>query len=384
MQRTPSRRVGDRRAQFGERRASASGVDDSAQRAIRRIVEDRLGDWSMFIPRLVALSADGQRFVEGIAGLVEQLRQVDRMLPRGGLLHPLRSGDRRNDRTEDVRRVVPADGVEQLAGFVGKVERVADVHEGVVGRSRKDQVGKLLLVEAGGGSGAQTPFCSVARADFGETSEPGAKLLWTVFVGVECRNVEVGRLTLHAARDMHDSLVERARSISSVEVRQHVRHRSQNRQPAGPSGGAILDAKAGRLCQDQVFASCLAQTDHRLGDHQPQVLLKPLRQLARAVGDRFLLLWLGVEPDFAVANLRAECGHVVGKQVKGASAGEVELGMVPVTGQDAIGDGPLAQWKAHMRTAVIDRKDLIAVPEHGSRALTRGDDAHAVVLQILK
>ena len=161
-------------------------------------------------------------------------------------------------------------------------------------------------------------------------------------------------------------------------MRQHVGHRRQDRESAGPARRAVLDPETRGLSQYQVLTPGLAQSDHRLGNHQPQVLLKPLGQFASAVRDGLLLLTgSGSSQTPPSRTLCSEGGDIVGEQIEGAAAREVELGVVPVTGQDPVGHGPLAQREAHVRATIIDRENLLTVPEHGRRALTGRDNTHA-------
>ena len=254
----------------------------------------------------------------------------------------------------------------------------------MVSRGGEQQVGELRLVQAGDGGRPQTSLGRVARSHLGESAEPGAELLRPILVRVQCGDVEVRRLAFDAASDMNHAVVERPRSVFRCEMRQHVGHRREDREPAGPAGGAVLDAEARCLGQDEVFTSGFAQSDHRFGDDQPQVLFQAFREFARAMRDCFLLDRLRIDPDHVIADFGSKRGDIVREEIKGAAAREVELGVVPVTGQDAVRHCSLTQGEAHMRTAIVYREDLFTVPEHGRRALTGGDDAHAVALQFLK
>jgi hypothetical protein len=60
-----------------------------------------------------------------------------------------------------------------------------------------------------------------------------------------------------------------------------------------------------------------------------------------------------VHPDLAVADLHREGGHVVGPGVEGAAAGQVEAGVVPGAGQDAVMHGAALQGEAHVRATIV-------------------------------
>ncbi len=94
-----------------------------------------------------------------------------------------------------------------------------------------------------------------------------------------------------------------------------------------------------------------------------------------------LLDRLRVDEDVAVAHLGAKRRRVVGEGVQGAAAGEVELGVVPVAGEDAVGDGAAVQREAHVRAAVVDRVDLAFVEDDEDRVALGGNDLEAVALE---
>ena len=62
---------------------------------------------------------------------------------------------------------------------------------------------------------------------------------------------------------------------------------------------------------------------------------------------------IGCHPDFVAANLDPGCGHVVGPQIEGPAAFEIEAGVVPVAGEDAVFYGPTMERKTEMRASVV-------------------------------
>ena len=52
---------------------------------------------------------------------------------------------------------------------------------------------------------------------------------------------------------------------------------------------------------------------------------------------------------------------IVGEQIEGASADQIEAGVVPIACKDAVFNRPAMQGEAHVRTAVINGMELIAV-----------------------
>ena len=74
--------------------------------------------------------------------------------------------------------------------------------------------------------------------------------------------------------------------------------------------------------------------------------------------------WRGhIHPDVAILNLHRKAAHIIGPQVERATTRQVEAGMMPVAGQDAIVDSAFVQGETHMWTAVINSVNLAIVLE---------------------
>src|SRR5579863_8939457 len=85
-----------------------------------------------------------------------------------------------------------------------------------------------------------------------------------------------------------------------------------------------------------------------------------------------------VDPHVAVADLNRISRDVVGPLVERSPRLQIESGMVPMACQDSIADAPAIEWKAHMRTSIVDGKDPAAMV--GVRLPTRSvaDDRQRV------
>src|SRR5262245_62367073 len=68
---------------------------------------------------------------------------------------------------------------------------------------------------------------------------------------------------------------------------------------------------------------------------------------------------------------------IVGPQIEGAAALEIEARVMPMTGEDAVLDGAAIKRKAHMRAAVVEREDAVPVMHHedGRMAATQHEPA---------
>ena len=81
--------------------------------------------------------------------------------------------------------------------------------------------------------------------------------------------------------------------------------------------------------------------------------------------------------------LDREGRQVVGPQVKGAAAREVKPRMVPMAGEDAIGDRAAVQREAQMRAAIIHREHAALVVDHEDRAVPAAQNDPPLRLELL-
>ena len=93
---------------------------------------------------------------------------------------------------------------------------------------------------------------------------------------------------------------------------------------------------------------------------------RPSCRRSRWCGDHVVLRRVSTQTSI-VADFDRESAHIVGKQVERAAAGEVEAGVMPVAGQDAVAHRAAIERKAHVRAAIIDGVDLIAVEKQDDR-----------------
>ena len=158
-------------------------------------------------------------------------------------------------------------------------------------------------------------------------------------------------------------MVGGARPVPGVELGQQVHHAGVDGQALPPAGLPVarpeVEARAERPGRG---LTAFEEPDDRLGQDQGDVALEAVPQPPLPVGRR-VFPRRRVHPHLAVANLRGEGADVVGPEVEGAAGGQVEAGVVPVTGQDAVLDGAPVQGEAHVGAAVVDGMDLIAPGE---------------------
>ena len=92
----------------------------------------------------------------------------------------------------------------------------------------------------------------------------------------------------------------------------------------------------------------------------------------------------GFDPDLAIAHLDRTNWRVVRPQIEGAAAFEIEAGVMPMTGQNAVIDAAALERKAHVRATVIEREDAPAVVNDEDRAMAAVHNQPALRLQLLK
>src|SRR3954468_4389263 len=76
-----------------------------------------------------------------------------------------------------------------------------------------------------------------------------------------------------------------------------------------------------------------------------------------------------LDPDLAVTHLDRTGRDIVGPEIKGAAARQIEARVMPMTRQDAVLDAAAIERKAHMRAAVVEREDASAVINDQDRGM---------------
>src|SRR5262249_15753360 len=123
---------------------------------------------------------------------------------------------------------------------------------------------------------------------------------------------------------------------------------------------------------------------HGLGDDEAEVVgeavRKPLTPMRGGIG----MTERGLHPDVAIAHLDRADRHVVRPQIEGAAAFEIEAGMVPMTGQNAVLDPAGLQRKAHMGATIVEGEDAATVVDDEDRPMATVHNEPALRFQLLK
>ena len=174
---------------------------------------------------------------------------------------------------------------------------------------------------------------------------------------------------------------QREVTVLLVQHRNEIGERDQGGQP-----GAPLIAMAGAVEQgvaQEVGARHprRGRAQHCLADHQVDVVGEAVAQAPPPMRRFRARRGLRRHPHLAVDDAHGADRHVVGPQIEGRTAAQIEAGVMPVTGEDAVLDAAAMERKAHTRAAVVEGDDVLAVSHDQHRPARRADHHAAAVAQ---
>src|SRR5262249_20164799 len=100
---------------------------------------------------------------------------------------------------------------------------------------------------------------------------------------------------------------------------------------------------------------------HGLGDDEPEVVGEAVRKALTPVRGGIGNTERCRHPDFTIAQFDREDRYVIRPQIEGAAAFEIEAGVVPMAGQDAILDAAPLEREAHVRATIVEGENVPAV-----------------------
>ena len=134
-------------------------------------------------------------------------------------------------------------------------------------------------------------------------------------------------------------MIEGTGGVLVMEVGQDVGAAGEDAHSGAPAVGRVGGAEPGSDFQWLLMGSAGGlEAKDGLGDDEADVVFQAvLESLAPVLG---FIAGLGtwIDPDLAVNYRDGEAAHVVGEGVEGAATGEVETGVVPVAGENAVPD----------------------------------------------
>ena len=137
-----------------------------------------------------------------------------------------------------------------------------------------------------------------------------------------------------------------------------------------------------KMCDltNDFFRSIGQKRNHVLYLDQSDILLQPSTQPRKIKGTILTVFWLSRHPDFISDNLDLVRRCVVGPKIEGASTAQIELGVMPMASQHSILDRPFAQWEAHVRTTIVQRKDVSIMPANQNRTMQSRNRRYSLLL----
>src|SRR5215207_7278049 len=76
-----------------------------------------------------------------------------------------------------------------------------------------------------------------------------------------------------------------------------------------------------------------------------------------------------LDPDLAVTHLDRTGRNVIGPEIEGAAARQIEARVMPMTREDAVLDAAAIEWEAHVWAAVVEREHASPVINHQDRGM---------------
>src|SRR5262245_23209765 len=136
-------------------------------------------------------------------------------------------------------------------------------------------------------------------------------------------------------------------------MRQQVHDGGQDSQPLAPTRLPVTGAEV--QADTEWFNridTLIQQVDDGLCDNEWNISLESVPQ-ALALMSTCISTQRQVHPNHRIADLHREDGYVVGPLVERSAAGQVETGVVPMAGQNALFDGSTVQREAHVWAPVV-------------------------------
>ncbi len=280
--------------------------------------------------------------------------------------------------------MLPAGRVEGLERLVDEVERVAAVQVAVVGRRREEHVGQLLPRGPGANRRDERPLRAVGVAHLDEAAEPTPQPLG-LQVGARQR-IEREPRWLHRriGGDIGKAVIEGGGALVTLQPREQVHQARERRQPTEPAATPPQRAELEPGAKGVGAAGVsLGEPDRRLGENERDVPPQPVVQALPLVRER-VHRRRQIDVDVVALDLHREPAQVVRPLVERATGAQVEARVVPVAGEDPVGDRAAMERKAHVRTAIVDGVDLAALREQADRVAVEVDDEPAGRVQLVE
>jgi hypothetical protein len=127
------------------------------------------------------------------------------------------------------------------------------------------------------------------------------------------------------------------------------------------------------------------QAMHGLGNDQAEIMGQPVLEPLAPMPDRIDRAEHGLDPNLAArTNLDRAGRHIVRPEIECAAACHREARVMPVAGQDAVGDAATIEREAHMRAAVVEGEHAPVRVHEEDRAMRTMHDEPPLGLHLLQ
>ena len=233
------------------------------------------------------------------------------------------------------------------------------------------KIGQLCVRHPFVDGGQEAALGALGAPDLHEVAEPALEMARRDLLISKGLNFELGSPAGAVPGDLDQSVVHGRDPLGSREAVADVGHGAEDGEARTPVPAMTDSVKSPLPCDLVVGHTAVVQSHHRFAHDQAEILLHPLREPLAPAPDRIDRRRRDVQKDLPVPDLYAVGIHIVGEQIEGAAAHQVEARMVPVAGEDAVLHGAAMQRKTHVGAAVVDGVQLpIVVEDHdGDRTL---------------
>ena len=345
--------------------ALAQPLQESLDGGVRVVAEQGFSEFFRFGPCLSLPRFE--RFRDLSHGIAQQRHQIDRVAPRVPLLAPHRQAEGLDQRGQHPAGVLPTDPVQQLERLVHEVDDVPAVQVDVVGGRRAHQVGQLGVRHALVDGGQQAALGAFGAPHLHEIPEPALEMLPRNLLILKRRNLELGGAAGAVPGDVDQPVVHGQDPLGPLQTIADVGHGAEDGEARAPVPALADTIECSLPCDLIVGDAAVVQSHHRFAHDEAEVLLHAFLQAPAPALDRIDGGRCHVQINLSVAHLDGVGIHIVGEQIEGAAAHQVEARMVPVTGEDTVLNGPAMQGKTHVRTAVVDGVQFPVVVEDHDR-----------------
>ena len=205
----------------------------------------------------------------------------------------------------------------------------------------------------------QSAFRTIGIPHLNHIAEPLLNTRERQFLCLQRRKNNPRRRITRLARHMQQPLIQRQNLILFPQLRHHIGHTRQNRQrwppPLTPPQRTIPRAN---LCNLIPIHPLTPKRDHRLGNHQINILLQTLTQPPLPMSHRIGMRGMHIDINFTILHIHRITANIIRKRIKRTPTHQIKPRVMPMANNQPIVNRPLTQRIPHMRAPVIHRPNF--------------------------